>query len=32
MSRNAQIRNLQRGVEIVVACPGRLLDLAEQGE
>jgi ATP-dependent RNA helicase RhlE len=32
MSRNAQIRNLQRGVEIVVACPGRLLDLAEQGD
>jgi len=32
MSRKTQISNLQRGVEIVVACPGRLLDLIEQGE
>jgi ATP-dependent RNA helicase RhlE len=27
---NTQIKNLQRGVEIVVACPGRLLDLLQQ--
>lgn len=27
----AQIRALREGVEIIVACPGRLLDLAEQG-
>ena len=26
-----QIRALREGVEIIVACPGRLLDLAEQG-
>jgi len=32
MSRNTQIGNLQRGVEIIVACPGRLLDLIEQDE
>lgn len=32
MNRRAQICNLQRGVEIVVACPGRLLDLIEDGE
>lgn len=28
---NPQINSLQRGVEIVVACPGRLLDLLNQG-
>jgi ATP-dependent RNA helicase RhlE len=27
VSKNPQIEALQRGVEIVVACPGRLLDL-----
>ena len=32
MSRKTQINNLQRGVEIVVACPGRLLDLIEEGD
>lgn len=32
MSRKTQVNNLQRGVEIVVACPGRLLDLVEQGD
>jgi ATP-dependent RNA helicase RhlE len=29
---NTQIKNLHRGVEIVVACPGRLLDLLQQRE
>jgi ATP-dependent RNA helicase RhlE len=28
VSRNRQVETLRRGVEIVVACPGRLLDLA----
>jgi ATP-dependent RNA helicase RhlE len=28
VSRNRQVEALQRGAEIVVACPGRLLDLA----
>jgi len=32
MNTKTQIHNLQRGVEIIVACPGRLLDLIEQGE
>ncbi len=32
VSKNPQIRSLRQGVEIVVACPGRLLDLADQGE
>jgi ATP-dependent RNA helicase RhlE len=32
ISKNTQIGNLKRGVEIVVACPGRLLDLIEQGD
>jgi ATP-dependent RNA helicase RhlE len=32
VSRNAQIRNAQRGVEIMVACPGRLLDLMDDGQ
>jgi ATP-dependent RNA helicase RhlE len=32
VSRHAQIQNLRRGVEIIVACPGRLLDLIEEGQ
>ena len=32
VNKNPQIRSLRQGVEIVVACPGRLLDLADQGE
>ncbi|MGC9394906.1 MAG: DEAD/DEAH box helicase [Anaerolineae bacterium] len=31
VSKNPQIQALQRGVEIVVACPGRLLDLHGEG-
>lgn len=31
VSKQNQIRALQRGVEIVVACPGRLLDLHGEG-
>ncbi len=31
VSINPQIKNLRRGVEIVVACPGRLLDHIGQG-
>ncbi|HTY64355.1 MAG TPA: DEAD/DEAH box helicase [Acidobacteriota bacterium] len=31
VSRNAQIRNAQRGIEIFVACPGRMLDLLDEG-
>jgi len=31
VSKNPQIAALQRGVEIVVACPGRLLDLHNEG-
>jgi len=31
VSKITQIQNLRRGAEIVVACPGRLLDLADQG-
>jgi ATP-dependent RNA helicase RhlE len=31
VSRNAQIGNLRRGIEIFVACPGRLLDLLDDG-
>lgn len=31
-SKNAQIDKLRRGAEIVVACPGRLLDLVNDGE
>ncbi|NLP09311.1 DEAD/DEAH box helicase [bacterium] len=31
VSATPQIRRLQQGVEILVACPGRLLDLVEQG-
>jgi ATP-dependent RNA helicase RhlE len=32
VSRKTQINNLRRGAEIVVACPGRLLDLIGQGD
>src|SRR4030042_1372881 len=32
VNKNPQIRSLRQGVEIAVACPGRLLDLADQGE
>jgi superfamily II DNA/RNA helicase len=31
VSRDTQLKKLRRGVEIVVACPGRLLDLAQEG-
>ncbi len=31
VSKVPQLQSLRRGVEIVVACPGRLLDLADQG-
>ena len=31
VSREAQIRELRKGADIVVACPGRLLDLANEG-
>ena len=32
VNKNPQIRSLRQGVDIAVACPGRLLDLADQGE
>ncbi len=32
VSRNAQINNVRRGVDIFVGCPGRLIDLIEDGE
>jgi ATP-dependent RNA helicase RhlE len=32
VNKNPQIRSLAQGVDIAVACPGRLLDLADQGE
>ena len=32
VSQGAQVRALRRGVDVLVACPGRLLDLHEQGE
>lgn len=32
MSYNPQIRAFQRGVDVVIATPGRLVDLMEQGE
>jgi ATP-dependent RNA helicase RhlE len=32
VNKNPQIRALRQGVDIAVACPGRLLDLAGQGE
>jgi ATP-dependent RNA helicase RhlE len=31
VSKTAQIRKLREGAEIVAACPGRLLDLADEG-
>jgi ATP-dependent RNA helicase RhlE len=31
VNQNTQIRKLRSGVEIVVACPGRLIDLIDQG-
>ena len=31
VSRNTQIRNVRRGIEIFVGCPGRLLDLLDEG-
>jgi ATP-dependent RNA helicase RhlE len=31
VSRNTQIRNARRGFEILVACPGRMLDLLDEG-
>ncbi|MBW1791437.1 MAG: DEAD/DEAH box helicase [Deltaproteobacteria bacterium] len=31
VSKNRQIENIKRGVEIVVACPGRLLDIVNDG-
>ena len=31
VSRNTQIRNVRRGLEILVACPGRMLDLLDEG-
>jgi ATP-dependent RNA helicase RhlE len=31
VSKNSQVNALRRGVDIVVACPGRLLDLAGEG-
>jgi ATP-dependent RNA helicase RhlE len=32
VSRNLQIRSVRRGTEIIVACPGRLLDLISAGQ
>jgi ATP-dependent RNA helicase RhlE len=32
VSRNSQIRNVRRGADIFVGCPGRLLDLIEDRE
>jgi ATP-dependent RNA helicase RhlE len=32
VSRNEQIRHARHGVEIFVACPGRLLDLMDEGQ
>lgn len=32
VSRDAQVRKLQKGVDIVVACPGRLIDLTRTGD
>jgi len=31
VSREAQIKKLKKGVDVVIACPGRLLDLANDG-
>ena len=32
VSKNSQIMNVRRGIEIFVACPGRLLDLMDEGQ
>jgi ATP-dependent RNA helicase RhlE len=32
VSRSSQIKNVRHGVDIFVACPGRLLDLIEDGQ
>lgn len=32
VGKGSQLQALQRGVEIVIACPGRLLDLAGEGQ
>jgi len=32
VSRGAQVRRLQKGVDILVACPGRLIDLVRAGD
>lgn len=32
VSKNAQIRSVRQGIEIFVACPGRLLDLMREGQ
>jgi ATP-dependent RNA helicase RhlE len=32
VNKNPQIRKLREGAEITVACPGRLIDLMDQGE
>jgi ATP-dependent RNA helicase RhlE len=32
VNRNSQIRRARRGVDIIVACPGRLLDLLDEGQ
>jgi ATP-dependent RNA helicase RhlE len=32
VSKNCQITDLRKGVEIVVACPGRLIDLMDEGK
>jgi ATP-dependent RNA helicase RhlE len=32
VNRNIQIRNVRRGTEIFVGCPGRILDLIAEGE
>ena len=32
VSKASQVARLQRGVEIVIACPGRLLDIAADGD
>jgi ATP-dependent RNA helicase RhlE len=31
VNQNPQVRNLQRGVDVIVATPGRLMDLMQQG-
>jgi ATP-dependent RNA helicase RhlE len=32
MSRSAQVRSLARGVDVLIATPGRLIDLMDEGE